>query len=86
MKAELTAENRPACTHLDSASSTECGNNLTHKDEGGVQVLVVLFRVIAVKLFGFSAVYGKEVCSGIIGPQRFGELFEGGMEAGFGCQ
>ena len=59
---------------------------MTHKDEGGVQVLVVLFRVIAVKLFGFSAVYGKEVGSGIIGPQRFGELFEGGMEAEFGCQ
>ena len=86
MKAELTAENRPACTHLGSATSTESGNDSTDKDEGGVQVLVILFRVITVKLFGFSTVYGKEVGSGIIGPQWFSELSEGGMEAVFGCR
>ena len=42
--------------------------------------------IIAVKSLRFSTVYGKEVGSGIVGLQRFGELFEDGTEAGFGCQ
>ena len=66
---------------LDSVSSTKCGNNTTDKDEGRVQVLVVLFGVIAVELCRLSTVYGEEVGSGIIGPERFSELFEDGMEA-----
>ena len=39
----------------------EYGNAPTHEDEGRVQVLVVLFSIISVKLFGFSAIYGEEV-------------------------
>ena len=54
----------------------------TDEDEGGVQVLVVLFRIVSVKIFGFPAVHGEEVCPGIVGPEGFKELFEGGMEAG----
>ena len=54
----------------------------TDEDEGGVQVLVVLFRIISVELFGFSAVDGEEVSPGIFGPEGFEELLEGGMEAG----
>ena len=59
----------------------------THKNEGCVQVIVVLPGIISVKLFGFSAVHGEEVCSGIVGPEGFKELLEGGMEASrLGCQ
>jgi len=59
----------------------------TDKDEGGVEVLVVLFRIISVKLFGFSAVNGEEVCPGIVGSEGFKEILEGGMEAGgWECQ
>ena len=54
----------------------------TDEDEGGVEVLVVLFHVVSVKLFGFPAVDGEEVGPGIIGPEGFKEFFEGGMEAG----
>jgi len=54
----------------------------TDEDEGGVQVFVVLFRVVSVKLFGLPAVHGEEVGSGIVGSEGFKELFEGGMEAG----
>jgi len=54
----------------------------TDEDEGGVEVLVVLFRIISVKLFGFSAIHGEEVVSGIVGSEGFKKLFEGGMEAG----
>jgi len=54
----------------------------TDEDEGGVEVLVVLFRIISVKLFGFPAIHSEEVCPGIVGPERFKKLFEGRMEAG----
>ena len=63
MKAELTAEKRPACTPPDSAFSGEDGNRTTDEDEGRVQVLVVLLRVIAVKFSGFLAVHSKKVVS-----------------------
>jgi hypothetical protein len=83
MKAELTAEKRLACIHLNPASvPAGGGNQTTDEDEGRVQVLVALFRVISVKLSRFFAVHGEEVGSGIVGPQRFEEFLEGGMEAG----
>ena len=81
MNAELTAENRPACMPSNLVFSLGSGNRTTHKDEGRVQVLVILFRIASVKLIGLLAVDGKEVCAGIIGPQRIEELFENGMEA-----
>ena len=59
---------------------------MTDEDQGRVQVFVILFRMIPVKLFRFSTVYGEEVGTGIVGPQGFEELFEGGMEAGPGRQ
>ena len=86
MNAELTAENRPACVPPGSVFGADCGNKTTDEDEGRVQVLVVLFRVISVKLSRLSAVDSEKVGSGIVGPQWFEEVFEGGMEAGFGCQ
>jgi len=85
MLSSLRRIDRPVC-HLDLVISGEYGNTPTYEDEGGVQVLVVLPGIISVKLFGFSAVYGKEVGSGIVGPERFKEVLEGGMEAsGSGC-
>ena len=62
--------------------SVEHGNTSTDKDEGGIQVLVVLPGIISVEIFGFSAVYGEEVGSGIVCPEGFNELLEGGVEAG----
>jgi len=68
-------------------TSGEYGDAPTDEDEGGIQVIVVLPGIISVKLFGFSAVHGEEVCSGIVGPEGFKELLEGGMEARrSGCQ
>jgi len=54
----------------------------TDEDERGVEVFVVLFRIISVKLFGFLAIHGEEVGPRIVGPERFKELLEGGMKAG----
>jgi len=81
MNAELTAENSPAYTLPDSVFRTESGKQTTHEDEGRVQVLVVLFRVISIKLSGFPAVYHEEVCPGVICPERVEEFFESRMEA-----
>ena len=55
--------------------------NSTHKDEAGVEVLVVLPDILAVKFVGFPAVGGEEVSARIVGRQWFKEVFEDGMEA-----
>ena len=61
--------------------------NSTHKDEAGVEVLVVLPDILAVKFVGFPAVGGEEVSARIVGRQWFKEVFEDGMEATSGvCQ
>ena len=86
MNAELTAENRPACAPPVSAFNAARENETTDEDEGRVQVLVVLPRMISVKLSRFSAVYGEEVGSGVVGPQWFKEFLESGMEAKSECQ
>jgi len=87
MNAELTAENRPACVAFESMTSAEYGNTQTHKDEGRVQVLIVLPGIVPVKFFRFFAVCSEEVVSRIVGPEGFKELLEGEMEAdGLGCQ
>jgi len=86
MNAELTAENRPAFPSLISVSSTKGGNRTTHEDEGRVQVFVILFRVVPVKLSRFPAIHSEEVGTRVIGSQRVEEFFEGGMETGTGCQ
>jgi len=68
-------------------ASAAYGNTQTHKDEGRVQVLIVLPGVVSVKLFRFPAVCGEEVGSGVVDPEGFNELLEGGMEPGrLGCQ
>ena len=81
MNVELTAENRPACVTFGFSDQCGYGNTRTYEDEGCVQVLVVLLRIVSVKLFGLSAVYGEEVGSGIVDSEGFEELLEGGMEA-----
>ena len=69
MNAELTAENRPACVRPNSVWSTTYGDQRTHENEGSIQVLVVLARIILVKLSGFSAVHGEKIGSRVIGPR-----------------
>ena len=66
----------------DLVISTEYGDALTHKDEGRVQVFVVLPGIISIKLSRLSTVYGEEVGPGVVGSEGFKELLEGGMEAG----
>ena len=81
MNAELTAENRPAWMPQGSVIGRELDSDATHKDKGSVQVIVVLLDIVAIKLFRFLAVYGKEVGARVIGPQWSEEFFEGRPEA-----
>jgi hypothetical protein len=54
---------------------------MTYEDEGRVQVLVILPRIILVKLFRFPSINGEEVGPRVASPERVEEFFEGGMEA-----
>ena len=84
MKAELTAENRPAYPTqklMVRPTVQESRLKKTDKNEGGVEVFVILLGVLLVKLCRFLAIGGEEVGAGIVSPQRFEELSEGGVEA-----
>ena len=82
MKAELTAENRPACVILVSVLRKEGGSWITHENEGGVQVFVVLVFIVSVELCGYLSVDGEKVGAGIVGPQWLKKFLESRMKAG----
>ena len=52
-----------------------------HKNEGGVEVLVILLDIVFIEFGGLPSIDGEEVGAGITGPQWFEELLEGRMEA-----
>ena len=52
----------------------------THEDERGIEVSVVLYYVIAVKLLTFLAINGEEDAAGTVGPQQSEELIQGGVD------
>ena len=54
MKAEVTAENRPACDASDHVRTWRIHG--THEDEGGVQVFVILLHELLVVLLSLLAV------------------------------
>jgi hypothetical protein len=81
MNAELTAENRPACVPPGSTPRKEYEHSMTYEDEGRVQVLVILSRVISIKLFRFPPINGEEVGPRVASPEWVEKLLEGGMEA-----
>lgn len=58
----------------------------TDKDERGVEVFVILPRVVTVELFGFPAVYREKVCASVACPEWLKELLEGSMDTRFPIQ
>ena len=52
----------------------------------GVEVLVVLPRVVTVELFGFPAIYREKIRAGVACPEWLKELLEGGMDTRFPIQ
>ena len=65
MKAELTAENRPAWEHGQRDMGVK-GNAGTHKNQGGIEILIILLHVIGVVLHRLPFVHGIEIKLGVI--------------------
>jgi hypothetical protein len=80
MKAELTAENRPALECGQRAYHNK-GNAETHEYQGSVEILVVLLHVFGVVLHSLSFVHGVEVDLGIVALDWLEEHSEGLLEA-----
>ena len=59
-KAELTAENRPAC-ECCQACVMKKGSEETHEDEGGVEIIIILLHVVCVVLHRLPSVHGVEI-------------------------
>ena len=52
----------------------------THEDERGIEVSIVLYYVIAIKLLGLlSVVNSEEVVAGTVGSQQSEVLIQGGV-------
>ena len=56
-------------------------DRIAHKNEGRIEILVILLGIVSVEFSGLLAIDGEEVGAGIVGPQWFEELLEGRMEA-----
>ena len=73
MKADATAENKPAYLTPESQINitTEVDKKLeTHEDQGGVQVFVVLLDKVAVILVGFALELVVELDPGTTGRSK----------------
>ena len=64
-KAELTAENRPACECCQPCAMKK-GSGETHEDEGGVEIIVILLHVICIVLHRLPFVHSVEIELGVI--------------------
>ena len=54
---------------------------ITHEDEGGIEIFIVFLRVLSVELVRFLSVYGEEVGAGVVCSEWIEELFQSGVEA-----
>jgi len=72
MKADVTAENRPAYSPETQIKITieVDAETTTHEDQGGVQVLIVLFHKVTVVLVGFALELVVELDTGAAGRSQ----------------
>jgi len=63
MNAEVTAENRPACSPSQRIIDTR--NMNTHKDQGGIQVFIVSLDELSVVFLCFTTIHLVELGSAI---------------------
>ena len=64
-KAELTAENRPACEHCQPGGVIR-EMATTHEDQGGIEIIIILLHVFAVVLHRLSFIHCVEVNLGVV--------------------
>ena len=79
-KAELTAENKPACDRSEISGESE-PRRMTYENQGGVEVLVILPDIVCIVLCCLPLVHRIEVESGVIALDRLKERSEGILEA-----
>jgi len=84
MKADVTAENRPAYSTREANQCHDRGTDAetsTHEDQGGIQILIVLLHKVTVILVGFALelvveLYATAACrSKKVGKERW-QCFE----------
>ena len=66
------------------APGSASGNNeafIVNKDQGGVEILVILLGIVSVKFGSLLAIDSEEVGAGVVGLQWLEELPEGRVEA-----
>jgi len=81
-KAELTAENRPA--YKDELSGRwQRTIEITYEDQGGVEVLVVLFDIVRIILGRLLLVHGVEIETGVVVLDGLEECSESILETAF---
>ena len=78
-KAELTAENKPACKDRSDNSRSE--RHTTYKNQGGIEVLVVLLDIVGVVLGRLPLVHCVEVETSVVILDGLEERSESILEA-----
>ena len=66
MKADVTAENRPACPPKNQVSTATSANAKvkSHEDQRGIQVFVVFLHKVTVVIVGFTLEFIVELDAG----------------------
>ena len=77
-KAELTAENRPA--YKDRLDNSRSERRTTYKNQGGIEVLVVLLDIVGVVLGRLPLVHRVEVQTSVVVLDRLEECSESILE------
>ena len=82
-KAELTAENRPACRSVDEVIG-EIGRRATYEYQGCVEILVVFLDIVRIVLGRLPLVHRVKVNARIVHLHGLEERSESILEAGSG--
>ena len=79
-KVERTAENRPAWLPSRVSAERMYFDRIPHRNEGHIEILVLLLGVVFIEFEGLLAMDGEEVGARILGFQWLGGLVEGRVE------
>jgi len=71
MKADVTAENRPACPPIKTNEQRDQFNaKNTYEDQRGIQVFTVFLRKVTVIVVGFMFKFVVELHAGVVGGSK----------------
>ena len=71
MKADVTAENRPACPpEKQMSTATDVNAKNTHEDQRGIQIFTVFLHKVTVVVVGFMLEFIVELDAGVVGGSK----------------